>query len=106
MIDSQDSPPRSPVRADRIGILSHGNEGLTASRATEERVHPSERCGMIRLDTTTPQPLGHRIAQEKGSTMQLAPDQVERFYAIWKPLMLHVNRRLRLVPEMLRPDFV
>jgi hypothetical protein len=37
--------------------------------------------------------------------MQLPPDQVERFYAIWKPLLLFVNRRLQLVPEMLAPDF-
>ncbi len=37
--------------------------------------------------------------------MQLSADQVERFYAIWKPLMLFVNRRLKLVPEMLPPDF-
>jgi hypothetical protein len=37
--------------------------------------------------------------------MQLPPDQVERFYAIWKPLLLFVNRRLRLVPKMLAPDF-
>ncbi len=34
--------------------------------------------------------------------MQLPPDQVERFYAIWKPLLLHVNRKLRVEPAMLR----
>ncbi len=37
--------------------------------------------------------------------MQLPPEQVERFYAIWKPLMLFVNRRQKLVPEMLHEDF-
>ena len=37
--------------------------------------------------------------------MQLRPEEVERFYAIWKPLLLFVNRRLRLVRAMLRPDF-
>jgi hypothetical protein len=34
-------------------------------------------------------------------TMQLPPDQVERFYAIWKPLLLFVNEQRRLVPSML-----
>jgi len=33
--------------------------------------------------------------------MRLPPDQVERFYRIWKPLMLFVNRHRRVVPEML-----
>lgn len=28
--------------------------------------------------------------------MRLSPEQVERFYAIWKPLLLFVNRRLHL----------
>jgi hypothetical protein len=37
--------------------------------------------------------------------VQLPADQVERFYAIWKPLLLFVNRRLKLVPEMLPADF-
>ena len=37
--------------------------------------------------------------------MQLPHDQVERFYAIWMPLMLFVNRRLKLVPEMLPKTF-
>jgi hypothetical protein len=37
--------------------------------------------------------------------MRLPPDQVDRFYAIWKPLLLFVNRRRELVPEMLAPDF-
>ena len=37
--------------------------------------------------------------------MKLTAAEVERFYAIWKPLILFVNRRLRLVPEMLSPDF-
>lgn len=37
--------------------------------------------------------------------MQLDNQDVERFYAIWKPLILFVNRRLRLVPPMLRADF-
>lgn len=33
--------------------------------------------------------------------MQLTKAEVERFYAIWTPLILFVNRRLRLVPTML-----
>jgi hypothetical protein len=33
--------------------------------------------------------------------MQLPPEQVERFYAIWKPLLLFVNRQRQLVPSML-----
>src|SRR5947209_8819153 len=37
--------------------------------------------------------------------MQLAAPRVEQFYDIWKPLLLFVNRRLQLVPEMLAPDF-
>ena len=37
--------------------------------------------------------------------MQLNPEEVRRFYALWHPLMLFVNRRLRLVPFMLRLDF-
>jgi hypothetical protein len=37
--------------------------------------------------------------------MQLDTQDVERFYAIWKPLILFVNRRLRLVPPMMRADF-
>lgn len=37
--------------------------------------------------------------------MQLNETEVERFYAIWKPLLLFVNRRLRLVPDMLDPQF-
>lgn len=37
--------------------------------------------------------------------MQLPPDQVERFYAIWLPLILFVNRRLHLVPDMLPKSF-
>jgi hypothetical protein len=37
--------------------------------------------------------------------VQLNPEEVRRFYAIWQPLILFVNRRLRLVPSMLRPDF-
>ena len=28
--------------------------------------------------------------------MQLSPDQVERFYAIWKPLILFINHRRQL----------
>jgi hypothetical protein len=36
--------------------------------------------------------------------MRLAPEQVERFYAIWLPLLLFVNRQLRVVPEMLDAD--
>jgi hypothetical protein len=36
--------------------------------------------------------------------MNLTPEEVERFYAIWKPLILFVNRRLRLVPDMLSAD--
>jgi hypothetical protein len=41
----------------------------------------------------------------EGRAMQLTPAEVARFYAIWKPLILFVNRRLRLAPDMLRPDF-
>jgi hypothetical protein len=37
--------------------------------------------------------------------VQLNPEEVRRFYAIWQPLILFVNRRLRLVPSMLRPGF-
>lgn len=37
--------------------------------------------------------------------MQLNETEVERFYGIWKPLLLFVNRRLRLVPDMLDPQF-
>lgn len=37
--------------------------------------------------------------------MQLDTQEVERFYAIWKPLMIFVNRRRRLVPRMLPADF-
>ena len=37
--------------------------------------------------------------------MKLTAPEVERFYAIWKPLILFVNRRLRLVPQMLSPAF-
>jgi hypothetical protein len=33
--------------------------------------------------------------------MQLTAAEVEHFYAIWRPLILFVNRRLRLVPGML-----
>ena len=33
--------------------------------------------------------------------MRLSPSEVERFYHIWKPLMLFVNQRRRLVPGML-----
>src|SRR5215210_8014606 len=32
--------------------------------------------------------------------MRLPPDQVERFYAIWMPLILFVNQRLRVEPAM------
>jgi hypothetical protein len=31
--------------------------------------------------------------------MQLIPDQVERFYSIWKPLLVFVNDRLGLIPN-------
>jgi hypothetical protein len=37
--------------------------------------------------------------------VQLPPDQVERFFAIWFPLLLFVNRKRRLVRDMLRADF-
>jgi len=37
--------------------------------------------------------------------MKLTAPEVERFYAIWEPLIFFVNRRLRLVPEMLGDDF-
>jgi hypothetical protein len=40
----------------------------------------------------------------EASAMQLPPDQVERFYAIWLPLMLFVNRRLKVVPTLLDAD--
>jgi hypothetical protein len=33
--------------------------------------------------------------------MRLPPEQVEHFYAIWKPLLLFVNRQLHVEPEML-----
>jgi hypothetical protein len=33
--------------------------------------------------------------------MRLSPDQVEHFYALWKPLILFVNERLRLEPALL-----
>ena len=33
--------------------------------------------------------------------MRLSPEQVEHFYAIWKPLILFVNERLRLEPGLL-----
>jgi hypothetical protein len=33
--------------------------------------------------------------------VRLPPDQIERFFAIWKPLLLFVNRRLRVEPAML-----
>ena len=33
--------------------------------------------------------------------MRLAPEQVEHFFAIWKPLLLFVNRRLGVEPAML-----
>ena len=33
--------------------------------------------------------------------MRLSPEQVEHFYAIWKPLILFVNERLRLEPALL-----
>ena len=33
--------------------------------------------------------------------MQLPPEQVKRFYAIWKPLLLFVNQKLRVEPAML-----
>jgi hypothetical protein len=39
------------------------------------------------------------------SAVQLNPEEVRRFYAIWQPLMLFVNRRLRLAPSMLRRGF-
>jgi hypothetical protein len=32
--------------------------------------------------------------------MRLPPEQVERFYAVWKPLILFVNRRLRVEPAL------
>jgi hypothetical protein len=37
--------------------------------------------------------------------VQLNPEEVRRFYAIWQPLILFVNRRLRLAPSMLRSGF-
>ncbi len=37
--------------------------------------------------------------------MKLTATEVERFYAVWMPLILFVNRRLRLVPEMLPAKF-
>jgi hypothetical protein len=33
--------------------------------------------------------------------MRLSPEQIERFFAIWKPLILYVNRRLNVEPAML-----
>jgi hypothetical protein len=33
--------------------------------------------------------------------MNLTAPEVEHFYSVWKPLLLFVNRRLNLVPEML-----
>jgi hypothetical protein len=33
--------------------------------------------------------------------MRLSPDQIVRFYDIWKPLLLFVNQRLRVEPTML-----
>jgi hypothetical protein len=38
--------------------------------------------------------------------MRLPPDQVERFFRIWRPLILYVNRKLRGEPAILdaRPD--
>ena len=38
--------------------------------------------------------------------MQLDTQDVERFYAIWKPLILFVNRRLRLDTSTLIPLIV
>ncbi len=32
--------------------------------------------------------------------MRLAPSQVQRFYSIWKPLLLYTNERHKLVPRM------
>jgi hypothetical protein len=32
--------------------------------------------------------------------MRLSPEQIERFYAIWKPLILFVNQRLHIEPTM------
>jgi hypothetical protein len=37
--------------------------------------------------------------------MQLSPQQVERFFKIWKPLLLFVNRRLKIEPSMLAENF-
>jgi hypothetical protein len=34
--------------------------------------------------------------------MRLPPDQVERFYAIWKPLIFYVNQKLKVEPDMLQ----
>jgi hypothetical protein len=34
--------------------------------------------------------------------VQLKPEEVERFFAIWRPLLLFVNGRLRLSPALLR----
>src|SRR5437773_693634 len=48
---------------------------------------------------------GCGLGRRKEWAMRVTPEQVERFYAIWKPLMLFVNRRLRLVPKMLARDF-
>src|SRR5262249_34528516 len=45
---------------------------------------------------TTPRP-----AVIKAPIMRLPPEQVERFYSIWKPLILFVNRRLNVEPAML-----
>jgi hypothetical protein len=33
--------------------------------------------------------------------MKLSPERVERFYAIWRPLILFVNRKLAIEPSML-----
>jgi hypothetical protein len=44
-------------------------------------------------------------APKEESAVQLNPEEVRRFYAIWQPLISFVNRRLRLAPSMLRPGF-
>jgi hypothetical protein len=36
--------------------------------------------------------------------MKLSPEQVERFYARWRPLTVFANRRLRVEPSMLDAD--
>jgi hypothetical protein len=38
---------------------------------------------------------------QRSLAMTLPPEQVDRFYAIWKPLIRFVNRRLRVEPGML-----